>query len=126
MTDDKRHAGAAISDQDLREFEDLFESWLDSDWNREALECGGSGDVAALYRRVKRFLVDDSTKVADTCDLKNDYPVPVVDRADVQKGCDHIAGGPWCFNNPERKEWPAPISSSGMYAPDIEGGQDTE
>lgn len=55
-------------------------------------------------------LVDHTVEVTAASDLKNNNPVVVVDRADVAKDCYHLAGGPWCLNDPEREQWPAPIN----------------
>ena len=55
------------------------------------------------------FLVENSPKIANASDLKNDYPIVPVDRADVAEVRYHLAGGPWCLNDPEREERATPI-----------------
>lgn len=53
--------------------------------------------------------VENPAEIAAKCDLKNDYPVVFVDRADVAENLDYLSGGPWCLNDPERKERAAPV-----------------
>jgi hypothetical protein len=53
--------------------------------------------------------IHDATKIANACNLKNNDPVVVAERADVQKMANDITGGPWCLNDPEREQRATPI-----------------
>lgn len=63
----------------------------------------------ALVETSGDLAVENTAKISDTGNLKNDYPIVLVDRADVAEVRYHLAGGPWCLDDPEREERATPI-----------------
>lgn len=69
-----------------------------------------SGDVTV--HPVRNVLIDDAAEVPYAGNLKNDYPVVVIEHADVQKDGDNLAWHPWGFDNPETLKGFAKINGS--------------
>jgi len=56
-----------------------------------------SNEGNVLIQPSSNVVVDHAAVVAKAADLKNDYPIVIVERADVQKVADDLPGGTVVF-----------------------------
>lgn len=55
------------------------------------------------------LLRSDTAIIPNATDLKNDDSVILINSPYAAKYINDFGRGPWCFNDPERKERPTPI-----------------
>lgn len=63
-----------------------------------------SGSSEELVKPRGNLRVCNTAEVTKAGDLKNNYPITIINRADIAEERYYFAGGPWCFNDPERKQ----------------------